>query len=52
VPSLPVFPASVLLPSLLTRRVVVTLSEVVAPPSPSPSLVAPPSATFSVRSTV
>ncbi|XLR27406.1 hypothetical protein S83_055306, partial [Arachis hypogaea] len=35
-----------------TRRVAVSLSEVVAPPSPSPSLVAPPSATFSVRSTV
>ncbi|XLT02425.1 hypothetical protein HN51_051776, partial [Arachis hypogaea] len=46
-------PQSSLLPPWFgTHRVAVSLSEVVAPPSPSPSLVAPPSATFSVRSTV
>ncbi|QHO16209.1 ABC transporter G family member [Arachis hypogaea] len=46
-------PQSSLLPPWFgTRRVAVSLSEVVAPPSPPPSLVAPPSATFSVRSTV
>ncbi|XP_020967564.1 ABC transporter G family member 41-like [Arachis ipaensis] len=44
--------SSLLPPWFSTRRVAVSLSEVVAPPSPSPSLVAPPSATFSIRSTV
>ncbi|QHO49356.1 N-alpha-acetyltransferase 16, NatA auxiliary subunit [Arachis hypogaea] len=38
--------------SLCTRRVAISLSEAVAPPSPSPSLVAPPSTTFSIRSAV
>ncbi|RYR78314.1 hypothetical protein Ahy_A01g003069 isoform A [Arachis hypogaea] len=43
---------SLLPPWFSTRRVAISLSEAVAPPSPSPSLVAPPSTTFSIRSAV
>ncbi|QHO08830.1 uncharacterized protein DS421_14g476110 [Arachis hypogaea] len=46
-------PQSPLLPPWFsTRRVAVSLSEVVAPPSPSPSLVALPSAMFNVHNAV